>query len=47
MAVPQIDVKRVLAEKNPRLLKWMPGFLLRYLKRIVHQEEINRIFVGE
>jgi putative hemolysin len=45
MAVPQIDVKRVLAEKNPRLLKWMPGFLLRYLKRIVHQEEINRILL--
>ncbi len=36
-----IDVKRIIASKNPKALKWMPGFLIRYLKRILHQEEIN------
>ena len=36
-----IDVKRIIASKNPKALKWMPGFLVRYLKRILHQEEIN------
>ena len=43
MTVPQIDVKRVLAEKNPALLKWLPGFMISYLKRIIHQDEINSI----
>jgi putative hemolysin len=37
-----IDVEKVIASKNPSLLKWMPGFLLRYLKRIVHEDEINK-----
>ena len=36
-----IDVERIIASKNPRLLKWMPGFILRYLKRIIHEKEIN------
>jgi putative hemolysin len=31
----------VIAEKNPRLLKIIPGFVLRYLKRIVHMDELN------
>ena len=37
-----IDVERVIANKNPKLLKIIPGFLIRYLKRIVHQEDINK-----
>lgn len=36
-----IDVEKVFASKNFRLLKWIPGFLIRYLKRIVHQEDLN------
>lgn len=39
--VLQIDVERVLYSKNPALKKAMPGFLIRYLKRIVHQDELN------
>ncbi|MCT4624977.1 MAG: glycerol acyltransferase [Schleiferiaceae bacterium] len=38
-----IDVEKIIADKNPALLKWMPGFLLRYIKKILHQEEINTI----
>jgi len=38
-----IDVEKVIANKNPKLLKWMPGFVLNYIKRIVHQEESNNI----
>jgi putative hemolysin len=37
-----INVRRLIAGKNPKLLKWLPGFIVRYLERIVHQEEINR-----
>ncbi|HET6992770.1 MAG TPA: 1-acyl-sn-glycerol-3-phosphate acyltransferase [Bacteroidia bacterium] len=38
---PFIDIEKIIREKNPRLLKWMPGFLLRYVKRILHQKEVN------
>lgn len=36
-----IDIKRLIKSKNPKLLKWLPGFVISYLKRILHQEEIN------
>lgn len=36
-----IDVERLIASKNPRTLKRMPRFAIRYLKHILHQEEIN------
>ena len=39
----QIDIEKVLASKAPKLAKKLPRFLLRYLMRIVHQEEINQI----
>jgi 1-acyl-sn-glycerol-3-phosphate acyltransferase len=37
----QIDVEQVLYSKNPALRKVVPGFIIRYLKRIVHQDELN------
>ncbi len=37
----KIDVGEVLRSKNPVLGKRIPGFVIRYLKRIVHQDEIN------
>lgn len=36
-----IDIEEVIKSKNPVLLKWLPGFILNYLKRIIHQDEIN------
>jgi len=36
-----IDIERVIAAKNPALLKALPGFILNYLKRIIHQKELN------
>ncbi|MGC1392040.1 MAG: 1-acyl-sn-glycerol-3-phosphate acyltransferase [Bacteroidales bacterium] len=36
-----IDVKNVLHSKNPALARIIPGFVINYLKRIVHQDEIN------
>ena len=37
----QLDVEQILYSKNPALKKAIPGFLVRYLKRIVHQDELN------
>lgn len=36
-----INVKRLIGSKNPRLIKWIPGFIIRYVERILHQKEIN------
>lgn len=36
-----IDVEKVLRSKNPSLAKIIPAFLVNYLKRIIHQDEIN------
>lgn len=36
-----INIRRLIASKNPRLLKWLPRFIVRYLERVLHQKEIN------
>jgi putative hemolysin len=36
-----IDIEALFASKNPRLLQVIPGFILSYLKKITHQEEVN------
>jgi putative hemolysin len=38
-----IDVKEVLQQKAPNLAKKIPGFLVNYLIRTIHQEMINEI----
>jgi len=38
-----IDIREVIRKKNPRLLRWVPRFLLRYIERVVHEDDINRI----
>ncbi len=40
-----IDVDKVLSEKAPGLKKWLPGFILRWLKRKLHEQEINDAMV--
>jgi putative hemolysin len=37
----KIDVEQVLYSKNPSLKKTVPGFIIRYLKKIVHENELN------
>jgi putative hemolysin len=36
-----IDIRKLITSKSPRLVKWIPGFVIRYLKRILHEDEIN------
>ena len=43
MAAKFIDIEKILADKNPKLLKRLPNFLLNYLKKILWQDEVNRI----
>lgn len=37
-----IDIKRLIQSKNPKLAKWIPGFLIRYLKRTLHEDDVNK-----
>lgn len=39
--IQPIDVKSVFYTKNPKLAALIPGFIYRYLKRIIHQEDVN------
>ncbi|MBW2562082.1 MAG: 1-acyl-sn-glycerol-3-phosphate acyltransferase [Deltaproteobacteria bacterium] len=36
-----LDLEKVIAEKNPALLTLIPNFVIRYLKRIIHVDEMN------
>lgn len=36
-----IDLDRVIASKSQRLSRLLPGFIKSYLKRVIHQDEIN------
>jgi len=38
-----IDVEKILEDKAPSLKKWMPGFILNWLKQKLHEDEINQI----
>lgn len=38
-----IDIEKVIKSKNPKLLKWLPKFIVSYLKRVIHQDEVNQI----
>lgn len=39
----KINVREVFKKKNPRIAKMLPGFVYKYIERIVHQKEINEI----
>jgi 1-acyl-sn-glycerol-3-phosphate acyltransferase len=39
----KVDVEDVLRSKNPSLARAVPEFALNYLKRIIHQDDINTI----
>lgn len=39
-----IDIETIFHNKNPKLARWIPKFVFRYLKRIAHQEDANRVF---
>ena len=38
-----VDVEEIIADKNANLLKRLPRFVLSYLKKILHQDEVNQI----
>lgn len=41
-----IDIEKLIASKNPKALRRMPRFLVKYLKRILNQDKINAFIVA-
>ena len=37
----KIDVDRILRSKNPAIARAVPRFIINYLKRVVHQDDLN------
>jgi putative hemolysin len=40
-----IDVKGLIGSKNPKLLRWLPSFVINYLRRILHEDDINDFLI--
>jgi 1-acyl-sn-glycerol-3-phosphate acyltransferase len=38
-----VSVREVLRSKNPRLARVIPSFIVKYLERVIHEDEINLI----
>ena len=42
--MPKIDVGVVLRDKAPRLARWVPRFAVNWLRRTIHEKELNHIY---
>jgi len=40
-----LDLDQIIKNKSPLLKKMLPGFILRYLKRTIHQDELNNYLI--
>ena len=40
-----IDIRKIIGDKNPRLLRLLPNFILRYIERILHEQEVNEVIL--
>jgi putative hemolysin len=36
-----VDIAKVIQLKSPTLAKWMPGFVLRWIQKTIHEDEVN------
>src|SRR5690606_8681425 len=37
------EVGKIIRQKSPKIAKWLPSFLISYLKKTIHEDEINDI----
>ncbi len=38
-----IDLDRIIKSKSPKLSRLLPSFIKRYLKKIIHEDELNHV----
>ena len=36
-----VEVRKLIASKNPAALKWVPGFVIEWLRNTIHEDEVN------
>ncbi|WP_420316917.1 1-acyl-sn-glycerol-3-phosphate acyltransferase [Ekhidna sp.] len=41
-----VEVRKLIADKNPTLLKWLPGFVIRWIEKIIHQDDLNKFMAA-
>jgi putative hemolysin len=41
-----VDLDKTFRDKNPEMYKLLPKFVMNYLKRIVHQDEMNEVITS-
>lgn len=46
MDVPLINVRQVFQDKNPKLAKLIPGFLYKFIEKVIHQDDLNRMLTA-
>lgn len=44
--VELINIREMFQNKNPKLAKRLPGFVFRYITRIMHIDEINELLIN-
>ncbi|NPA45175.1 MAG: glycerol acyltransferase [Chlorobi bacterium] len=37
-----IDIEKVISDKNPKLYRSIPKFVIRYIKKTIHQKDLNK-----
>ena len=38
-----LDIKKIFYAKSPKLARWIPGFIFKYLKKIAHENLLNEL----
>jgi len=46
MSALQIDVTQAIASKNKKLAKWIPRFIIRWIEKLIHQDEMNQFWAA-
>ena len=41
--VPLINLENIIRSKNPRVLKFLPSFILEYIRKIIHESDLNAV----
>jgi hypothetical protein len=43
---PFIDIRQVFKSKNPKLYRWLPNFVFNFVKKVVHEDDINSVMAN-
>ena len=41
--IKKIDIKKAFYDKSPKIARWIPNFIFRYLKKIAHEDLLNEL----